>query len=496
MRAAWAEKFRRHWLWWLAAGLVVLLLALLHWRIALSERLFPDPRLNRQLQQADVALHRGELSRADGRGAKELYEAALAIDPDRLVARQGLVRVREAALARAMVDLRSRHADAARKDLALAKALSTPQVQLQPLQAQLADLEKNSGEIPAWLTEAGRPGQSEAQSLALYQQVLAVDVDNAAALAGRSELFAHRLERAQALLTSGELAAAQAIVDDVVAHDPGHLDLPAVLAQLGEAQASAQRVQARDLALAQADERRGNLVAAANRYQHLLQQASPPHEAEDGLNRCANLLAERAQTFAGGFDFRRAAEALAQARRWSPQASGIAVAERRIAQAQLREAALGAGSRSDKKRLPALLADAYAAMDREEFVAPPGVSAWDKLRIASAIAPKAAAVVRLQSDFAKRSGACFDQALGQGHLRRAQSCLEARQLALPTARDLGKSRRALADLWLANAEEQIAASDYRAAHQALAQVRVLQPRHPQLPVLEQRLHRAEGASKP
>ncbi|MEO7251693.1 MAG: hypothetical protein ABIW30_03700, partial [Arenimonas sp.] len=63
-------------------GLALLIVMLVVWRGAISERLVPDAQLNRQLIRAQAALARGKLSAADGSGARELFESVLAADPD------------------------------------------------------------------------------------------------------------------------------------------------------------------------------------------------------------------------------------------------------------------------------------------------------------------------------------------------------------------------------------------------------------------------------
>src|SRR6188768_216147 len=120
-------------LWLLGALLLVVLLLLNAWRVPISEKLLPDPRLNRNLELGQLALAKGELSRNDGRGAKELFESVLAIDPDQMQAREGLMAVRRAALASAADSLQRRRIEQARAALVLADAMSAPEAQLQPL---------------------------------------------------------------------------------------------------------------------------------------------------------------------------------------------------------------------------------------------------------------------------------------------------------------------------------------------------------------------------
>ena len=117
MRAGWAEFARRHRPLLIAAPLVLAVLSVIVFRVQIGERLVPDSRMNRQLELAQRALRRGELTRADGRGARELFEAALAIDPDQSAARDGLQQVRDAAIARAELSLREHKLPLARQDI-------------------------------------------------------------------------------------------------------------------------------------------------------------------------------------------------------------------------------------------------------------------------------------------------------------------------------------------------------------------------------------------
>jgi hypothetical protein len=66
----------------------VLAFALYEGRDMLGSHLAPPSQQNQLMQQADVALRSGKLTSADGRGARELYEAVLARDPDALAARE------------------------------------------------------------------------------------------------------------------------------------------------------------------------------------------------------------------------------------------------------------------------------------------------------------------------------------------------------------------------------------------------------------------------
>ena len=491
MRDGWVEHvISRRWL--IAIGALLLLLLILL-RDPISQRLVPDPRLNSQIERAQAALASGLLSAPDGSGARELFESVLATDPDQMVARQGLIDVRNAAIARAQIALNDHRLPAARENLALAEALSAPTVQLQPLRARLRDLEEISSDVAGLLAQAEAPGITDEAALGLFNQVLRSSPDNEIALEGRGEVLARWLTKAESLLARKQVRAAQQLVERVVAVDPAHVDLPPVQAELGEALGRLQREENRTIALAQADERAGRIDAAAEKYLRLAEAGSDLPAIPEALHRLAARAASEAQRLAADFDFRRAEASLAKARRWSPQAEEIAIAEHGLAeshQAQKRLARPAAAQ--DKRRLPELVAQAERAMDRGDYLTPPGTSAWDKLRVAAAIAPS---VLVLQRDFIRRSRACFEHALSGGQLRRGQSCLEASLAADPAWAGGNDARLRMAERWLAYADERIGASDYAEAEQALAFARRWQPQHPQIKVTEARLRRASRGTR-
>lgn len=491
MRAGWVEFVSKHRLLLIAAPLVLAVLALIVFREPISRRLVPDPRMNQQLELAQAALKRGDLSRADGRGARELFEAALAIDPDQVAARDGLQQVRDAAIARAESSLQKHLLASAGKDLALAKDLSAPAVTLQPLQARLHDLEYAGGDVARLWQQAQAPGLPPAQALARYEQILAIAPDDAQALQARDDLLGRWLVDAEKQIRAGEVGKAQALVAEVVAHDPGHLDLPAVQADLGAALSRVKQQQSRWLTAANSELQQGQAQRAAADYRRVL-SLGPEPSATDGLQRCSALMAAQAERQAADFDFRRAEQSLALAREWSPDSPAVAMAFRRVTQSHLAQRRLGGVPRSkDRTRLPGLLQEAQLALDRGDYIIPPGDSAWDKLRIASAIAPQDKRVRQLQSDYRVRTRACFEQAMTDNKLLRAQTCLDAR-LALDPVDEARGARHRLAERWLGVAEERIAASDYAAAGKSLAAARQLEPGNARWPALRARLKQAQG----
>ena len=493
MRDGWVEWLRGPRMGWLLAGLL-LLLALVVGRSWISERLVPDPRMNRKLELAQAALVAGNLSAPDGGGARELFESVLASDPDQMRAKQGLLAVRETAIARAQSALAAHKLGQAAENLALAAALSAPQVQLQPLQARLLDLQEASNDTPGLLARANAAGADEDEALALYRQVLAVDADNAAAIEGRDLLLSSRLIRAEKLFDDAKVSEARVIVEAVIAEDPAHLDLPPLRARLGEALAQLQVRQARELEHAARDEKSGSHDRAASRYLQFSEGDSGYEQAREGLARLAARMALRAQRQAADFQFRQAQASLEKARLWSPKHAGIVTADKSVQLSRQAQARLiRPANRSERERLPSLLAEAEQAIGRGDFITPPGASAWDKLRVAAAIAPRSKDLARLERELTAASRKCFDQALDQGQLKRAHSCLEAYvvQEASPAAE---QARGRMAERWLAYADERIGASDFAEAENALAHVRHWQPAHPGLAGATTRVRTARGTS--
>jgi tetratricopeptide (TPR) repeat protein len=344
-------------LWLYGLFLAPLLLLVNSLRVPISERLVPDARLNRNLERAQKALAHGELSRPDGRGARELFESVLAIDPDQQQAREGVLEVRGAALARADTELRERRIDDARRDIALAQALDAPVVALQPLRERLRTLEEASIDVPALLARASAPEASDEQALALLDQVLAIDAGNAVALEGRREIFSEWLLQAERDLDAGEVEKAREKISRVIAADPGHVDLPPLRARLADIDdaraktpssqvASAQAVQSKIPTAAQREAAR----LASQCYASATAGGHPQHaqacveawlaaepDSDEAIAARAQL-AERwlaiAEERIGASDWKAAREALASARKLAPDNPRLPQLEARLRRAE------------------------------------------------------------------------------------------------------------------------------------------------------------------
>ena len=480
--------------WWLAVAVVALLL-LVVFRQPLADRLWPQTRAQALRAQAVQALAQGRLTAADGSGARELFDAALAIDPDRSEAREGLMRVATAALAQARAAIVRDDFPAAHAALQLARELSVPRAQAQAVANDLRTREAAHAGIPQLLARAaqarvaGNLSGDAAAALPLYRRILALQPDNTEALKGREDVLADVLEGARAQLREGRLAQATAAIAIAREFDAGHVDLPDTQARLNEELDDVRRDAAADLAA-------GRLERAEQDYR-LLVAAGQQADAQAGLERVAAAYAARAQRMAGDFRFADADAALAQARRLAPMLPALAATQRHIAHA--RQLHAGIDSRvpphERARRVAQLLADAQAAQARGDLLTPPGDSAFDKLRAARALAPEDPAVRRASAHLLPAARECFERGLRDNDLARADACFDARLLLENDDHALTRARRALAQRWLEIGDERLGAGELEGARAALGSARALDPATPGLEDFEQRVRAALAAKK-
>jgi len=492
-------RTRSRWPWLLAVVFFAAAFALYHWRDALGTRLVRPPQQTRLMQQADAALRAGRLTSPDGRGARELYQAVLARDADHLGAREGLVRVGAAALAQAQLALSANHPQDARRDLDLARDLAVPVADLQPVEDALRRGGDSDDKLASLLARAGSAEQAghlddgNASALAIYQQALAAAPDNAVVLARRHALLVRMLAGIDALLAQGDVTGARRLIDRIAAVDPGNLDLPATRSRLAEATQKRQAAQARALDGADADLRARRIDAAISAYRKVLAEAPDNLRARAGLRSTAEALVAEANHAIADFDFVHAEAALAQARMLAPESSTLRAAEQHLKQARARRAGIPAAT--SKASVEDLLAAADHAVVRDQLVDPPGDSAFDKLRAASAIAPTDPRVIAATRQFAVTAVACYQREMTGNRLAHAEACLDALIAMQPSYARLSSMRQELAARWLAVADERIGAGEFDVAQRAIASALRWAPNNPSIPALQARLQQARAGGK-
>lgn len=479
-----------------AIGLLSTLVVLAVLAALFSDGLWPETRAQQLRREAAEALARGHLTAADGTGARELYEAALALDPDRPEARDGLSLVGHAALARADAQIDAGQFAQARQSLALARAMTVPRPRLVELETRLHRRELGDAGVGRLLDVADaarRGGRLEGEgytALRLYQRVLALEPDNVRALEGREDTLSELLAQSRSMLVRGALVDAAAMQSRVAAADAGHVELPEARAALAAA------IDAR-MSVAEADLRRGRLGEALAGYRAALEARPGDTRAATGVRRALQGHVRRVVELAADYRFEEAEAALAQAVLVDPGMPGLDDARRRLAAARASQARLGdergVATAAVRSRVQALLEEAAQARDRGDLLTPPGASAFDKIAAARALSPRDAGVLEAASALLPAAERCFEAELRDNRLVAAGACLEARQ-ALGEPRDtVLASRRRLAQRWLAVGEERLGASEITAAQRALDQARTLDPEADGVDAFARRVEAASAA---
>lgn len=470
------------------AAIVILLLGLagvVVFRDALGRWLAPDPRYDALRQRAEIALRAGRLTAADGAGARELFEAALALQPDQLEARDGLARVALAALARADASVEAGDAVQAQAALQLARELQAPKVRVDALAARVQALQARAIGIDALLARAraahagGHLADGADAALPLYQQVLQAQPRSQPALEGREDALEDLLKPAAGLLARGDLLRAAQLVHRAEGFDPGHAALPPLHAGLARA------LEARGLHIRRLLAR-GQLEAAAQACAALAQlEVGPAPEA------CVGPLGEALVRAATTAPASRADRLLALA-----DAAGVETARLQQARRQLRQTQGGAppprvanASPQVRARVGRLLAQMERARARGDWLTPPGDSAWDLLREARALAPRDPRVLQAASALLAAARECNGAALRDNDLGRAQACLDTWRQLTPSDEGVAAARRRLAQRWVAVGIEYLEAGRAADAQRALAQARALDPQTPGLGELAARLEK-------
>ncbi len=488
-----ARHARRVWRWALLAALAVFVLLVLL-RKPLADWFWDEPQIEQLLAEGDRALAAGRLSDADGSGARERYQAVLALDGDRPQARQGLANTGAAALQQARDRLHAGDQDGSAQALALARELQVPQGEADAVARQLQARRSAGAGIGALLAQArnafaaGRLDDGDSSALPLFQRILALQPDNLPALEGREDALSDLLLQARTLAGRGELAEAAAILRRARQFDAGHADLPASEEAL--ARAVDQRLQQAQRAL-----QRQQLDAAAQGFLAVLAVAADDPNAQRGREQALQVVVVRSQTSADDFQFDAAQrDAALAAELGASQAIRQQLAQRlqraRQAQQALQQPAISTAQRERQLR------DHLRKIERAEragqWISPPGHSAFDALREAQSLAPRDTRVKAAAARLLPASRRCFDDNLRQNRVQAAGACLQAWQTLSPTAAGLPSARLRLAQRWLAIGSERLGNGDLAFAAHASEQARLLQPDLAELPAFEDRLRRAGG----
>ncbi|WP_421680927.1 hypothetical protein [Stenotrophomonas bentonitica] len=490
-----ARHAKRIWRWALLIA-VLLFVALALLRRPLANWFWNEPQIEQLLDQGDRALAAGRLTLPDGSGARESYQAALALDNDRLQARTGLARTGQAALQQARAALERGDPAAATTALALARELQVPQREADAVAQQLHAHDQARAGIGALLgraeaaLQAQRLDGSPDSALPLFQQVLTLSPNQVRALEGREDALSDLLQQARMAAGRGDVARAAERVRSARGFDAGHVDLPATQEALNNALELRQRQ-------GEAALRRQKLEAAAEAFAAVLAALPDDPAAHRGQQQVADAQLLRATRLAGNFRFDEAAQAVQQAETLGASTRALETARHAIEQARRSQAALKtpAVPRAQRERtLQGLLTRLEEAEGRGNFLDPPGRSAYDALREAQGVAPQDPRVRAAAQRLLPASRQCFEDRLRENRVLGAGACLEAWQTLSSSDAGQAAARRRLAQRWLAIGSERLGSGDITFAQQALVQARRWQPDLPELPAFAERLRSAGGGA--
>lgn len=490
-----ARHAKRIWRWALLIA-VLLFVALALLRRPLANWFWNEPQIEQLLDQGDRALAAGRLTLPDGSGARESYQAALALDNDRLQARTGLARTGQAALQQARAALERGDPAAATTALALARELQVPQREADAVAQQLRAHDQARAGIGALLgraeaaLQAQRLDGSPDSALPLFQQVLTLSPNQVRALEGREDALSDLLQQARTAAGRGDVARAAERVRSARGFDAGHVDLPATQEALNNALERRQRE-------GEAALRRQKLEAAAEAFAAVLAALPDDPAAHRGQQQVADAQLLRATRLAGNFRFDEAVQAVQQAETLGASTRALETARHAIEQARRSQAALKtpAVPRAQRERtLQSLLTRLEEAEGRGNFLDPPGRSAYDALREAQGVAPQDPRVRAAAQRLLPASRQCFEDRLRENRVLGAGACLEAWQTLSSSDAGQAAARRRLAQRWLAIGSERLGSGDITFAQQALVQARRWQPDLPELPAFAERLRSAGGGA--
>ncbi len=500
---------RRGWLVPLLLLLVIAVFGALWLNQNRLRSMLPRTDFNTVLTQAQQALQDGRLDGQDGTSARELFQAAAALEPDNDRAREGLRQVGQAELAQADAALQAGHLDQAAQQAAIARELLGGGSDIDRLdraissahasQVQTVDLVDQAQQALAAGKLDGVDGAG-----ALYQRVLRTDPGNAVATHGLDQVGNALAVQARKAFDAKDTDAANASIEQLAALQPNNGALPALRAL--QAQTRKQDNSALEATLKQGQDalRAGRIGGTGDDtalayFQAALKLDPDNAQAKAGLGKVAQAMTVQANAAIDAGDTAQATRLLDQAAILAPKSADLAAARARLASAASQPATARAADDSEAPPAPAALSPqqsaavarlvqrAQVATKNGDIMMPPGDSAYDLYRSALAIDGNNDAALHGLQALPGQVEQQFNQALAAGKLKQADDMLaNLAELAPGDAAQSALSDR-LASAWLDQAEQQLARGDRVDAGQSLDHARKLAPNHPRVLDLTARL---------
>jgi len=526
------DPYRKRHHWILPTLIVVLLAAVggLWFNQSRLRSLVPRTDFDDVLHRAQVALQAGHLDGTDGTSARELFEAARALEPDNDAARQGLNEVGRAEVARADAAVRTGNLNEASQALTNARELLGGGNDVDRLAQAIAKAQVSPGQSDTLITQAQQAlSQNKLDgpdgAAALYQRVLSAEPDNAVARHGMDQVGDAMAAQIQKALSANDAANASAGIDRLAAVLPNYAQLPNLRASLSALQTQANS--ALNDALNQGnDALRGGRIAgdgndtALAHFKAALAIDPNNAQAKAGLGQVAQALTVQANAAIDAGDTEHAKQLLDQAEMLAPGSADLVAARARlgqtpVAQTPVAQPPVTENTTATTNKAPAvrkpeqeedttpppqpaltgqqqvqvadMVSRARQAAARGDIMSPPGDCAYDLYRGALAIdGNNPEALSGLQS-LPGQVQQQFNQALRAGNLKKAGSLLDALDNLQPGDAALSISRQRLANAWIDQAEQQFDSGDRNNAASSLEQGRNLLPNDPRVRELVARM---------
>ncbi len=508
----------------------------------------PRTALNDVLGRAQQALQQGHLVGSDGSSARELFQAVLAMEPDNDAALKGLQQVGRDLVADADASLRAGQVQQAALQAAQARELLGGGSDLDQLDRRIQAARAPGPATPDLVARAqqalaaGKLGGADGAA-ALYAEIARADPGSAVARHGLDQVGVALATRAQQALDAHELAAADALIQQLATLQPSNGALPGLRAALTQAQGAAPagattaavagtaaatapapsspsappapavdaNALAAELDQAQAALRAGRIAGAGDdtalaHYRAALKLDPDNAAARDGLRLVARALTVQANVAIDLHDGARAASLLDQAAALDPDSAQVAAARARLGPPQRGDTAVkmagddaNAGlamaapmelTPQQRAEIADLVRKAKAATQRGDIMMPPGDSAYDLYRSALAINGNDPSALQGMHDLPDQVRARFQGELSAGRLAAANNALADYAALSPNdARHAAMATR-LAGAWLDQARQRLAQGDRAGAAQALDRARRLAPNDPRVAELSAQLARS------
>jgi cellulose synthase operon protein C len=463
--------------------------------------LVPRTDFDDVLHRAQVALQQGHLDGSDGTSARELFEAARALEPDNDAARQGLNDVGRAEISRADAALQAGNVDQAQQALTNARELLGGGSDVDRLTQAIAKAQVSTGQTATLVAQAQQAlsdGKLDGAdgAAALYQRVLAAEPDNAVARHGMDQVGDAMAAQIQKALGANDVAAAATGVDHLAALLPNYSQLPTLRASLSALQAQAGTAltdainQGNDALRAGRIAGDGDDTALAH-FKAALAIDPNNAQAKAGLGQVAEALIVQANAAVDSGDSNHARQLLDQAASLAPGSADLVAARARLGQPAANNGGVATVDQQQGDNAPAtpsvtltpqqqlqvanMVQQARLAVQRGNIMSPPGDCAYDLYRGALAIDGNNQSALSGLQALPGMVRQQFNQALSAGNLNKAGNLFDALTNLSPGDAGLLQARQRLVDAWMDQAEQQLDSGDRNNAAISLEQGRKLSP---------------------